>query len=281
MDLAPWTEAFDTAIDAGMTWLTDHGGLVFDLARLALEGSFDGLSAGLLALPFWAVAALVAALAWRAIGWRAALASGLGLVLCQAIGLWQETIETMCLVLISVVLAVLTGVPLGVLSGYRRGVNRVIEPLLDLVQTLPPYIYLLPAIAFLGYGPATAIVATYIVALPPVIRLSALGFQMTPTEFLELGDAVGARPIDAFVKIRVPFAWPSIMAGINQSLMMAFGMVVIAGIVGSGGLGETIYGAIRKLDIALSVDAAIAIVVLTMIIDRISQAAGPRQGGVK
>ena len=127
-------------------------------------------------------------------------------------------------------------------------------------------------LAFLGYGPATAIVATFVVALPPVIRLSAHGFRMTPVEFAELGQATGAKPVDAFLKIRVPFALPSVMAGINQSLMMAFGMVVIAGIVGSGGLGETIYGAVRKLDIALSVNAAIAIVILTIIIDRISQA---------
>lgn len=127
-------------------------------------------------------------------------------------------------------------------------------------------------------GAATAIAATVIVAVPPVIRLSALGFRQTPVEFIELGAATGATPRDAFVKIRLRFAWPSIMVGINQSLMMAFGMVGIAGIVGSGGLGKTIYGAIRKLDIAQSVNAAIAIVVLTIIIDRISQSAG-RTGG--
>lgn len=127
-------------------------------------------------------------------------------------------------------------------------------------------------------GPATAIAATVIVTMPPVIRLSALGFRQTPVEFIALGAATGAKR-DAFLTIRLPFAWPSIMVGINQSLMMAFGMVVIAGIVGSGGLGKTIYGAIRKLDIAQSVNAAIAIVVLTIIIiDRISQSAG-RTGG--
>lgn len=262
-----------------MSWLTDHGGAVFDLARAVLEGAFDGLLAALLFVPFWVVALAVGLLAARSLGWKSGIAAGLGLALCQAIGLWPETVETLCLVLISVLLAVLIGVPTGVWSGYSPRLTRILDPVLDLIQTLPPYIYLLPAIAFLGYGPATAIVATFIVAAPPVIRLSALGFRQTPVEFVELGEATGAKPLDAFLKIRVPFAMPSVMAGINQSLMMAFGMVVIAGIVGSGGLGETIYGAIRKLDIALSVNAAIAIVVLTIIIDRISQSIGPQAGG--
>lgn len=279
MDLDPWINGFDASVDAGMSWLTDHGGAVFDLARAVLEGAFDGLLATLLFAPFWVVALAVGLLAARSLGWKSGLAAGLGMALCRAIGLWPQTVETLCLVLISVLLAVLIGVPLGVWSGYSHRLTRVLDPVLDLIQTLPPYIYLLPAIAFLGYGPATAIVATFIVAAPPVIRLSALGFRQTPVEFIELGEATGAKPLDAFLKIRVPFALPSVMAGINQSLMMAFGMVVIAGIVGSGGLGETIYGAIRKLDIALSVNAAIAIVVLTIIIDRISQSIGPQAGG--
>lgn len=279
MDQDLWIKAFDSAVDAAMNWLTDHGGSAFDMARAVLEGAFDGINAGLLLLPFWAIATGVGLLAWRSLGWPSGIAAGLGVALCRAIGLWPETAETMCLVVISVLLAVLVGVPLGVLSGYNPRVTRVLDPVLDLIQTLPPYIYLLPAIAFLGYGPATAIVATFIVAVPPVIRLSALGFRQTPVEFIELGEATGARPLDAFLKIRVPFALPSVMAGINQSLMMAFGMVVIAGIVGSGGLGETIYGAIRKLDIALSVNAAIAIVILTIIIDRISQTVGRRPVG--
>ncbi|TIP82193.1 MAG: ABC transporter permease subunit, partial [Mesorhizobium sp.] len=151
-----------------------------------------------------------------------------------------------------------------------------LEPVLDLIQTLPPYIYLLPAIALLGYGPATALIATFIVAMPPAIRLTSLGIRMTPREFIELGQASGLTPRQMFTKIRLPFAIPSVMAGINQSLMMAFGMVVIAGIVGSGGLGETIYSAVRTLDIATSINAAIAIVILTMVLDRFTQSAARR-----
>lgn len=281
MDLTPWVEAFDASVDRAMAWATDNGGLFFDLVRGALEGLFDLMVDSLIFVPFWLVAIAFGGIATRSLGWKAGLASAAALAFCRVMGLWTATVETMCLVLISVVLAVIIGVPVGVVAGYSRRLTRILEPMLDLIQTLPPYIYLLPAIAFLGYGPATAIVATFIVAVPPVVRLSAHGFRMTPIEFIELGQATGARPLDAFLKIRVPFSLPSVMAGINQSLMMAFGMVVIAGIVGSGGLGETIYGAVRKLDIALSVNAAIAIVILTIIIDRISQSAGNSNGGTR
>jgi glycine betaine/proline transport system permease protein len=280
MDMEPWIVALDTSVDACMVWFIDHGGAAFDLVHTVLESSFNGLTAGIQALPFWGVATAVGLLAARSIGWKAGLAAGFGMALCHLIGLWSETIETMCLVSVSVALAVPMGVPLGVLAGYSKRVARVMDPALDLIQTLPPYICLLPAIAFLGYGPATVIAATFIVAAPPVIRLTALGFDQTPIEFVELGEATGTKPLDTFVKIKVPFSMPSVMAGVNQSVKMAFGMVVIAGIVGSGGLGEIIYGAIRKLDIALSVNAAIAIVILTIIIDRISQSAGRRQGRV-
>lgn len=141
------------------------------------------------------------------------------------------------------------------------------------------FIYLLPAIALLGYGPATALLATFIVAVPPALRLTSLGIRMTPKEFVELGDASGVTGLQMFFKIRLPFAMPSIMAGVNQSLMMAFGMVVIAGIVGSGGLGEAIYGAVRTLDIAKSINAALAIVILTMILDRLAQSAAESRTG--
>jgi glycine betaine/proline transport system permease protein len=173
------------------------------------------------------------------------------------------------------------GIPIGVVAGFVRSFDGLIEPVLDLIQTLPPYIYLLPAIALMGYGPATALMATFIVAMPPAIRLTSLGIRHTPNEFIELGHATGLTPWQMFAKIRLPFAVPSVMAGINQSLMMAFGMVVIAGIVGSGGLGETIYGSVRTLDIATSINAAIAIVVLTMILDRLTQNAARLSKGAK
>jgi glycine betaine/proline transport system permease protein len=204
---------------------------------------------------------------------RFGVLAAIGLAFCAVIGLWPETMATLALVATATALALLIAIPIGILAGYSPRLNSVLQPALDLFQTLPPYIYLLPAIALLGFGPATALCATVVVAIPPALRLTAHGIQLTPENFIELGQATGSSPAQMFLKIRLPFAMPSIMAGVNQCLMLAFGMVVIAGIVGSGGLGATIYDAVRTLDIAKSIDAAFAIVILTMILDRITEGA--------
>ena len=271
MDPSALADAFDTWVDGALIWVGDHGAFLFDGLRAASEGFYDGIVA-LLALPPWPVIAVILGLiGWRLIGLRFGILTAIGLAICWTMGLWPETMSTFALVISSTCLALAIGLPIGGLAGLMPKLDRAVEPLLDLIQTLPPYIYLLPAIALLGYGPATALMATLIVAMPPAIRLTSLGIRRTPNEFVELGQATGMTNAQMFLKIRLPFALPSIMAGINQCLMMAFGMVVIAGIVGSGGLGETIYKAIRTLDIAKSIDAAIAIVILTIVIDRLTQ----------
>ncbi|MBB2792508.1 UNVERIFIED_ORG: glycine betaine/proline transport system permease protein [Rhizobium pisi] len=273
MDTSVFTDLFDEWTDSALEWVSDNGEFLFDYIRQVLEGLYDGILWLLELPPFYVIAIIVALIGWRLVNvWFAAL-SGVALALCFSMGLWPETMSTLALVLTATVIALAIGIPIGIAAGFFTALDRFMEPGLDLIQTLPPYIYLLPAIALLGYGPATALIATVIVAVPPAVRLTSLGIRMTPKEFIELGEALGMTPAKMFFKIRLPFALPSIMAGINQSLMMAFGMVVIAGIVGSGGLGETIYGAIRTLDIATSINAAIAIVVLTMVIDRITQSA--------
>ncbi|AGS26180.1 ABC transporter permease [Rhizobium etli] len=273
MDTSVLTDLFDEWTDSALEWVSDNGEFLFDYIRQVLEGLYDGILWLLELPPFYVIAIIVALIGWRLVNvWFAAL-SGVALALCFSMGLWPETMSTLALVLTATVIALAIGIPIGIAAGFFTALDRFMEPGLDLIQTLPPYIYLLPAIALLGYGPATALIATVIVAVPPAVRLTSLGIRMTPKEFIELGEALGMTPAKMFFKIRLPFALPSIMAGINQSLMMAFGMVVIAGIVGSGGLGETIYGAIRTLDIATSINAAIAIVVLTMVIDRITQSA--------
>jgi len=256
-----------------------HVGYVFDTARSYLEWLYKAINWALKSPPVYVVCAVVLAAGWRLVGlWFGALA-GLGMAACALMGLWPVTMETLALVMTATTLALAIALPLGVIAGFFPAVDRLVEPLLDLVQTLPPYIYLLPSIALMGYGPATALVATVIVAIPPALKLTSLGIRMTPHEFIELGQATGTTSLQMFFKIRLPFAMPSIMAGINQSLMMAFGMVVIAGIVGSGGLGETIYGAVRTLDIAKSIDATVAIVILTMVIDRLTQRAAQKKSG--
>jgi len=282
MDISSFADSFDATTDSALEWLGDHGAIVFDICQKVLGGLYGSILWMLSAAPFYLVALIIAVIGVRLVNvWFGAL-TGIALLFCAFMGLWPETVSTLSLVMAATILALMIAIPAGILAGFVPAIDRFVEPILDLVQTLPPYIYLLPAIGLLGYGPATALVATIIVAVPPALRLASLGVRMTPLEFIELGKATGMTGWQMFWKIRLPFAMPSIMAGINQSLMMAFGMVVIAGIVGSGGLGETIYGAIRTLDIAKSIDAAIAIVILTMVLDRLTQSAARfRTGGTK
>jgi glycine betaine/proline transport system permease protein len=279
MNTPDFSSQFDEAIDSGLSWLSDHGEVLFDAANAVLSGVYKGVLWCLSLPPYYVLALIIALIGWRAIGARFAIIAGLALVFCALMGLWPETVSTLALVLTATLLALVVAIPLGVVAGLAPAFDRIVDPCLDLVQTMPPYIYLLPAIALLGYGPATALLATFIVALPPALRLTSLGIRMTPRHFIELGEASGVTGLQMFFKIRLPFAMPSIMAGVNQSLMMAFGMVVIAGIVGSGGLGESIYGAVRTLDIAKSINAAIAIVILTMILDRLAQSAARSRMG--
>ncbi|RMV78211.1 ABC-type proline/glycine betaine transport system [Pseudomonas caricapapayae] len=279
MNTPDYSEQFDSLIDSALEWLSDHGELLFGAANAVLNRLYNGVLWCIAYPSYYVIALIIAVIGWRVIGVRFAVLAALALMFCALIGLWPETVSTLALVLTATVLALVVGIPLGVLAGLAPAFDRVVDPCLDLVQTMPPYIYLLPAIALLGYGPATALLATFIVALPPAMRLTSLGIRMTPNEFIELGNASGVTGLQMFFKIRLPFAMPSIMAGVNQSLMMAFGMVVIAGIVGSGGLGQAIYGAVRTLDIAKSINAAIAIVILTMILDRLAQAAARARAG--
>ncbi len=273
MDPTSLTKGIDDWIDTGLDWISTHGEHFFDRVRFVLDGVFASISWVLISPPLYVIAILVGILGWKTVSSRFGVLSTIGLLLCAVMGLWLETMATLALVLTATVVALLIAVPVGIVAGFNPRLHGALLPVLDMIQTLPPYIYLLPAIALLGFGPATALAATVIVAIPPALRLTAHGIRMTPSNFVELGRASGSSQWQMFAKIRLPFAMPSIMAGVNQCLMVAFGMVVIAGIVGSGGLGTTIYDAVRTLNIGKSIDGGLAIVILTMILDRITEGA--------
>jgi glycine betaine/proline transport system permease protein len=268
------SEQFDALVDQYLDWLSDHANGAFDVFRHMLDGIFHGITFGLTFPPAWVVILVIASLGWATLGRVFGALTAVGLWLCFAMGLWGETMSTLALVLSSTIIALIIAIPLGILVGLAPRASKGADVFLDLVQTMPPYIYLLPGIALLGYGSATAMCATSVVAIPPALRLTAHGIRMTPLQFRELGVATGMRAIEILYKIRIPFAIPSILAGINQSLMLGFGMVVIAGIAGSGGLGQSVYDAVRTLQIDKSINAGIAIVILTIILDRISQRLG-------
>jgi len=273
-------EKIDGYVDDGYFWLTENATDVFDFFRGMLDGLFNIIDKLLALPPWWAVVLLVLLAGWFLLGRVFAIGAALGLALCQFMGLWNETMTTLTLVFSSTLMALIIGIPLGILAGLCESLSRASDVVLDFIQTMPAYIWLLPGLALLAYGPATAMAATCLVAIPPAMRLTAHGIRMTPTAFRELATALGMKPLQALFKIRLPFAVPSILAGVNQSLMLGFGMVVIAGIVGSDGLGQTVYNAVIKLQIDQSINAGIAIVVLSIVLDRFTQRLA-KGGGVK
>jgi len=271
MTLNELTDWLDEQINEGYFWLTDHASNLFDSFRSLLDGLFSLIDKLLALPPWWSIVLLVLIAGWFLLGRVFAIGAALGLALCQLMGLWSETMTTLTLVFSATLMALVIGIPLGVLAGLSVGLSRISDVVLDFIQTMPAYIWLLPGLALLGYGPATAMAATCLVAIPPAMRLTAHGIRMTPTAFRELATALGMKPLQALFKVRLPFAMPSILAGVNQSLMLGFGMVVIAGIVGSGGLGQTVYNAVINLQIDQSINAGIAIVVLSIVLDRFTQ----------
>jgi len=279
MTLNEMTDWLDEQINEGYFWLTDHASNLFDSFRSLLDGLFSIIDKLLALPPWWAIVLLVLIAGWFLLGRIFAIGAALGLALCQSMGLWGETMTTLTLVFSATLMALLIAIPLGILAGLSAGLSRISDVVLDFIQTMPAYIWLLPGLALLGYGPATALAATCLVAIPPAMRLTAHGIRMTPTAFRELASALGMKPLQALFKVRLPFAMPSILAGVNQSLMLGFGMVVIAGIVGSGGLGQTVYNAVINLQIDQSINAGIAIVVLSIVLDRFTQRLA--KGGAK
>ncbi|HKR44071.1 MAG TPA: ABC transporter permease subunit [Paraburkholderia sp.] len=274
-----FTGVFDSFVDNSLGWLTDHAVDAFNSLSFSLSFTFKGLNGLLMFMPWWVLVLVAAIAGWLLIGRVFAVSALVGLWLCQAMGLWPETISTLTLVFSSTLLALAVAIPVGVALGLTTRFVKSFDVALDFIQTMPPYIYLLPGIALLGYGPPTAMWATWIVAIPPALRLTAHGVRMTPPQFNELGMAVGMTQRQLLFKIRIPFALSSILTGINQSLMLSFGMVVIAGIAGSGGLGQAIYDAVRMLKMDKAVNAGIAIVVVTIVLDRLTQRMGQRRRG--
>lgn len=230
-------------------------------------------------IPPWVMLLLVGALAWHATRKiSAAVLSVLGLYLIGAFGLWDKLIQTFALVLLATLCSVLIGMPLGIVAARSRWVRRIITPLLDVMQTMPSFVYLIPVLMLFGLGKVPALFATIIYAVPPLIRLTELGLRQVDFTVTEAAQSFGVSPWQMLVRVTLPLAMPSVMAGINQTTMMALAMVVVASMIGAPGLGEDVLAGIQTLDVGRGLQAGIAIVILAIIIDRITQAYGrPRR----
>jgi glycine betaine/proline transport system permease protein len=249
-----------------------------DAIASAIDAFGGGIDAVLLGMPPWLLIGLLTALALWRVGVRFAIFTVLSLALINAMELWEATASTLGLVLSSTAICLLLGIPLGVWMARNKVVETILKTTLDFMQTMPAFVYLIPAVMFFGLGRVPGIIATVIFAMPPAVRLTALGIKQVPTELVEAGRAFGCLDRQLLFKVQLPNALPSIMAGVNQTMMMALSMIVIASMIGAGGLGNVVLQGIQRLDIGLGFKSGLSVVLLAIILDRITQSFGSPTG---
>ncbi|MCQ9132913.1 ABC transporter permease/substrate binding protein [Streptomyces hilarionis] len=263
-------------VDSGVDWLVTHMSWLFDAVKAVVEGMYDGLDAVLTAPEPLLLAGILAVLAWWLRGLVAGVLAFAGFALIDSLALWDEAMSTLSLVLVATVIALLAAVPLGIWAARSRAVSATLRPVLDLLQTMPSMVLLIPAILFFGMGVPAGVVATLIFALAPGVRMTELGIRQVDGDLVEAAEAFGTTPRDTLLRVQLPLALPTIMAGVNQVIMLGLSMVVIAGMVGTGGLGGAVNEAIGRLDIGLGFEAGLGIVVLAVYLDRMTGALGTR-----
>lgn len=242
-------------------------GAIADAIEIFVSGLVDFFD---LITPITFIAVFVLIAFWRR-GWGVALFTLIGLVLIDNLGYWEQAMQTFALVVTSVILSIVIGVPLGVFAGLSRTFQRIITPVLDFMQTMPSFVYLIPAVFLFNTGMPPGVVATIVFSMPPATRLTALGIRQVPRDLIEASDAFGSTTAQKLFKVQIPLALPTIMAGINQSIMLALSMVVVASLVGAPGLGADVYLAVTSLRTDIGVEAGLAIVILAIMLDRISK----------
>lgn len=258
-------------IEGGLNWLTSEYSFVTRSISRVTQTGIDGLNDALMWLPEWALMAIIVALCWRASSYRLGIGAALGLALIWNLGLWDPMIETLTLVVIATFVAVLIALPVGIAAALSERLYRLIMPVLDFMQTMPAFVYLIPAIPFFGIGSVSAIFATVIFSMPPAIRFTTLGIRQVPVDLIEAADAYGATRSQKLFKVQLPLSLPTLMAGINQTIMLALSMVVIAAMIGADGLGSEVWRAIQRLRPGDGFEAGIAVVILAMLLDRLTQ----------
>jgi glycine betaine/proline transport system permease protein len=265
-------------VDAAMDWVLANLGGIFDwIGDVGLQ-VLIAVERVLLFVPWFVLVLIVGALAWRLIGkWTYGLGMAVLLLLVGAFGYWDEAMNTLSVVIVSVIISVGIGIPAGIIMAWSNPVKRIITPILDAMQTMPSFVYLIPALMLFGLGRVPATFATLIYAIPPVIRLTDVGIREVPAETIEAAKAFGANRWNLLFDVQMPLARPSIMVGVNQTTMMALAMVVIGSMIGNRGLGMEVLLSINRVDIGKGFEAGIAIVFLAIVIDRITNAAARRQ----
>jgi len=275
-------EFFDTrplrrAIDDGLDWIVANWGDQFEAAARPLLLLLNAIERLLVSSPWWLIVLLLTAIAWLA-----TRRPGLPVLVCVAMlflgamGLWRDAMATMALMIAATITAIVVSIPVGVWMSRSPAVRRVITPILDLMQTLPSFVYLIPAVMIFGPGKIPALLATIVYSAPPLVRLTDLGLRTVDPAIMEASRAFGTNARQRLVGVQIPLALPTILAGINQTTMMALSMVVIASMIGAGGLGYQVLQGIGRLEVSRGLLAGLGIVVLAVVFDRITQSFGRR-----
>ena len=260
--------------DVVVNYILDHFTPALDMIAATIGFVTDSIQNALLAVPPAGGVAILALLSLWRVGWKFAIFTALALGLIIHMDLWTGTMETLSLVLASTAIAVFIGIPLGIAMARSNTIALLVRPVLDLMQTMPAFVYLIPAAMLFGLGAVPGTIATVIFAMPPVVRLTNLGIRQVHSEFVEAGLAFGCTSRQLLFKVQLPNAMPSIMAGINQTIMLSLSMVVIASMIGAGGLGSTVLTSIGRLNVGLGFEGGLAVVILAVILDRITQSFG-------
>lgn len=258
-------------------WLNQHLHSFFVLVSAMVDFVLNAVETGLLVLPAYGLILVVSVVVAVLLNARIALFCALALGFFLLTGLWTAAMQTLALVSVSVMVAVLVAFPLGVLASRSRRIERALRPVLDIMQTVPPWVYLIPAVIFFGLGRVPALMATIVYGIPPMLRLTTLAFNQVPRDLIELGKAIGASRSAILFKIEIPAATPTILVGLNQCILMSLAMVVLAGLVGAGGLGAEVTRGLTRMEMGVGLRAGISIVAVALLLDRLSRAALQRK----
>jgi glycine betaine/proline transport system permease protein len=261
-------------VNEGVRLMLDHAGKFFDSIGIVVEGFAQSIEQGLLAIPFWLMILLATLVGIRRVGWGFGVFVALALTLIVVTGFWPQTVVTLALTLSATIISLIFGIPLGISCARNDRLNAWVRPVLDFMQTMPAFVYLIPAAMLFGLGRVPGTIATVIFAMPPVVRLTSLGIRQVSLEQIEAGNAFGCTATQLLFKVQLPIAMPTIMAGVNQTIMMALSMVIIASMVGAGGLGNDVLASIQRLDVGLGFESGLAVVLLAIILDRITESFG-------
>lgn len=260
-------------------WLNKNFHPLFQAISIVIEAALNAIEKTLLFFPPYAVIAVVVLLAFALAGWRVAILAVFALGFCLVADLWVPSMQTFALVTVSVFISVLIAFPLGIIASRHKAIEAGIRPILDIMQTVPPWVYLIPAVMIFSLGRVPAIIATIVYGVPPMLRLTTLAFNQVPNDLKELGQAIGASPTSILVKIEVPAAKPTLVVGLNQCILLSLAMVVLAGLVGAGGLGAEVTRGLTRMEMGLGLRAGLAIVAVALLLDRLSRGALQRKRG--